>query len=1422
MNVHPLSEGIRPLSLSAVQRGIWAAQMLHPDRPIYNVGEYLEIFGPVDRDLFESALRDVVANADALHLRIVDTGDGPRQFFAAQRAWELPFLDVSRQADPRAAAEAWMRDDMDRVVDVARGPLFGFALFRAADDRYYWYARYHHLCNDGVGLSLIARRVAGRYSALIEGRVAESPNGSWSEVLEAEERYRGSEQHGVDEAFWSERLRDRPEPVTLSGKKPGGSTGGRKRSDWLSRDVASGLRKLAKDEDAKLVHVALAATAVYLHHLTQQRDLVVGMAFAARTEPRLRHIVGMVSKVLPLRLEIDPDAPFGALVQHVKLRAREVQAHQLFSMEDLRRQQDMGPDQHLYGTVVNFMPFDYDLRFGGHAARAINIGNFLVDDFQLAFYDRGDDIRIDFLANPGHYDDELLAAHQQRIRAFLARLPHAHHTPVRGIDVLEPRERDWLIHDLNATHRDIPDASLGALFDERAARDRDAIAIVDGGTSIAYGDLAARADRLARQLRARGVREGDLVAIRMERNAELVIAMLAIVKAGAAYVPLDLAYPAERIEFLMRDSGAQFVLTEIPAEDAPDVTLPQTSAGSLAYVMYTSGSTGIPKGSAVPHRAVIRLVRNTDYVSLGAGDRIAQLANTSFDAATFEMWGALLNGATLVILPRETILSPAALAGALAAERIDTIFLTTALFNQIARELPDAFRSLRDLLFGGEAVDPHAVRQVLAHGAPRRLLHVYGPTENTTFSTWQLVEAVEHDASTVPIGLPLANSTAHILDARLEPVPAGITGELCLGGIGLAWGYHGRAAMTAERFVADPYASAPGARMYRTGDLVRRDLDGAIEFVGRADHQVKLRGFRIEPGEIEEALRKHERVRDALVTVHQSQPDRKELLAYVIDRDAGSASDAPIEQWQELYESTYAAGAEVDPDFNLTGWNSSYTRAPIAADEMRMWVAETLRSLEALHPKRVLEIGCGTGLLLTRLAPQCESYTGLDFSGEVLAQLRRHIAQSDDLRHVVLRQGLAHELSFVADDSVDLVILNSTIQYFPNAGYLLDVLREAVRVTRKGGSVFIGDVRSLPLLRAFHTSVQAHQAAPDTPLAELRHAIDEAERNEEELLVDQALFDQIARRWDKIARAGASLKAGAYDNELTRFRYDVTLHIGEKQTPAPPDRWLTWDDAGVWTIALEDALARQPGLSIGVRGLPDARVAPFIEAVTLLDDVAIANVAQLRDAMTRANAEDPDAVMRVARRLGIDVVWHGFNADGVYDAVFQPRWISGTTGSHPVDLRSLTNIPRQGRRGAQLAVELKAFLQQSLPEYMIPSAVLVLPAWPLTPNGKIDRNALPVPGRAARGTSAYRAPRTPHEKLVSEIFAEVLGIERVGVDDDFFDLGGHSLVATRLASRVRARLNIDLPLREIFRARTVLNVGALVQSAMTDREERTL
>jgi len=478
--------------------------------------------------------------------------------------------------------------------------------------------------------------------------------------------------------------------------------------------------------------------------------------------------------------------------------------------------------------------------------------------------------------------------------------------PISWHDILSVQERMQVVEVWNDTSSDYPrERSLTSLFEEVVDGGPEAVALIDGDVQLTYRQLNQRANQLARCLMSCGVGPGARVGLALERSASAIIAMLAVLKAGAAYVPIDMTYPPERIRFMIEDSGLATMVADaagrqrlsaverrIARVDVDDehLVIPgdednlpdQATGASICYVMYTSGSTGRPKGVEVPQRAVVRLVRNTNYVDLGPTDVVGQVANVSFDAMTFEVWGAMLNGGRLVILPSDTILSPDAFVDAIRQHKISAMFLTSALFNLVAMRRPDAFTTVRYLIVGGDAVAPRWTRAVLKGGRPRYLINGYGPTESTTFAITHAIEDVPDDAALIPIGRPIANTQAYILDAHLQPTPIGVRGHLYLGGDGLALGYLNCPALTAEKFLPDPFHPGSDKHLYRTGDIARLRRDGVIECLGRTDDQVKIRGFRVELGEIEGALKAHPNVRDCVVVVEDDGLYGKRLVACAV------------------------------------------------------------------------------------------------------------------------------------------------------------------------------------------------------------------------------------------------------------------------------------------------------------------------------------------------------------------------------------------------------------------------------------------------------------------------------------------------------------------------------------------------------------
>ncbi|WP_306323293.1 MULTISPECIES: amino acid adenylation domain-containing protein [unclassified Streptomyces] len=860
------------LPLTAAQSGMWFAQALDPLSPAQNTAEYLEIDGELDPDLFARALRRVVTEADALRVRVEDTPDGPRQRVCADV--ELP-LTVRTDLSEREALE-WMRADLAEPCDLAAGPLFGHALFRVGERRWLWYQRIHHLVIDGFGYSLLVRRTAEVYTALVrDEEPGPRPFETLADLLAVDAEYRSSEDFAADRAHWGEAFADRPEAPRLAGRGALPSRSFRRRTTRLAPETTAGLKELADRTRATWPDVLIAAQALYTSRATGRADVVLGLPMMGRMGSVALRVPGMVMNVLPLRLTVTPDATFAGLVRQVVLGVRQVRRHQRYRYEEIRRDLGLlGESRGLVGPLVNVMPFDYGAEFAGAPARAHNLSAGPVDDLTVNIYDRADGrgLRIDHDGNPALYEDAELAAHQARFVDLLGRLAAADPLlPLATHTIATPAELALVLDEFNRTERALPPTTLIGPIEAQAARTPDATALVYDGTVLTYAQLNARANQLARHLQSLGAAPGRLVAVSVPRSVELIVALLAVLKSGAAYLPLDPDYPEQRLTYMLQDARPVCAVTDTEGRLPADAGTPLVALDGLdlsayatvdpgraltpahpAYVIYTSGSTGRPKGVVVPHSAIDNRLRWMQHeYRIGAADVVLQKTPSSFDVSVWEFFWPLREGATLVVAEPGGHKDPAYLARLIREQAVTTCHFVPSMLQVFLAEA-DAGRcagALRRVFCSGEAL-PRDTANAFARTLPGVALHnLYGPTEAAVDVTYHACEP--NGTGPVPIGRPVWNTRLYVLDPAGQPCPPGVVGELHLAGRQLADGYLNRPELTEERFVPNPFG---GARMYRTGDLARWTERGEVEYLGRTDHQVKLRGQRIELGEIEAEL----------------------------------------------------------------------------------------------------------------------------------------------------------------------------------------------------------------------------------------------------------------------------------------------------------------------------------------------------------------------------------------------------------------------------------------------------------------------------------------------------------------------------------------------------------------------------------------
>ncbi|NPC76705.1 non-ribosomal peptide synthase/polyketide synthase, partial [Pyxidicoccus fallax] len=1038
------------LPLSLAQQRLWFLDQLDPGSAFYNLPGTLHLTGTLDADALRRGLTELVRRHEALRTTFREGPSGPVQVIHPATPVPLPVTDLSEQPEARRDVARWVRDEALRPFDLTRGPLLRAALLRLGAQEHVLVLTQHHIVSDGWSMGVVVRELAALYLAFSEGRPSPLPELSvqYADFAAWQRGWLRDDMLDHQLRWWRERLAGAPQALELPTDRPRPAvqtSRGGARPVLLPVPLAEALEAFCRREGITPFMALLAAWHLLLSRHTGQEDLLVGTVLAGRDRGELEGLVGFFVNTLPLRARVSGSDTVRSLLARERESVLGAFTYQSVPFERLveavKVERDLSRPPLVQATFVLQNAPVPTLSLPGLTLRAQPVDDSPVRfELELGLWRTAEGFSGQLSYNADLFEADTVSRMAEQFRVLVEGIVARPEATLASLSLLTEAERQRVLVDWNATTTVYPrDTPIHTLFARQAALTPDAVAVVFGDARLTYAELDARANQLAHHLRASGVAPGSRVGVCLERSLELVVALLGVLKAGGAYVPVDRTYPVERITFLLQQAGVGVLLTqehvadELPAlgqflvcldsEWTQVVRWPQTppevevSADSLAYVMFTSGSTGQPKGVSVPHRGVVRLVRGSSFIQFGPEHTFLQLAPVAFDASTLEVWGALLNGGRLVVAPPHKP-SLEELGELFARHGVTTLWLTAALFEQVVLHQGEALAHVRQVLAGGDVLPTARVRQHLERlGDGAVLVNGYGPTENTTFSATHTLRRGSDVGASVPIGRPLSNSTAYVLDASMQPVPVGVPGELYVGGDGLAWGYLGRPDLTAERFVPHPFSAIPGARLYRTGDRVRWRKDGTLDFLGRTDFQVKVRGFRIEPGEVEAGVRQFAGVREAVVVVREDVPGDKRLVAYVVaetDEELESRAVRAFLQ-QKLPEYMVPSAVVVLPALPLSP-NGKVDRKALpapdapASDEAIEYVAprtETERQLalffsELLRAERVgahdnfFDLG-GHSLLATQLVSRVRATFGVEmplrdlFEAPTVAELAERI-----------------------------------------------------------------------------------------------------------------------------------------------------------------------------------------------------------------------------------------------------------------------------------------------------------------------------------------------------------------------------------------------------------------------------------------------
>ncbi|MBD2103128.1 non-ribosomal peptide synthetase [Leptolyngbya sp. FACHB-261] len=1485
------------LPLSFAQQRLWFLNQLAPGNAFYNMPAAVRLTGLLNRSALAKTFSEIARRHESLRTTFALQAGQPIQVISDN--WNVPLPVIDLQQLPALEQETEVQKlaaaDAQRPFDLVQGPLFRAALLQLKATEHVLLLNMHHIVSDGWSFGVLIRELATLYPAFADQQASPLPELplQYADFACWQRQWLHGEVLDNQLAYWRQQLdnlpalnlpADRPRPAVQSYQ-------GATQAIELSQSLTIALEALSQKAGVTLFMTLLAAFQILLYRYTQQSDVAVGCPIANRNRSEIEGLIGFFVNSLVLRVDLAGNPSFEALLERVREVALGAYAHQDLPFEKLV--EELQPERDLSRNPL----FQVVFALQNAPMQALKLPGLTLSpiqpqtdttrfDLELHLWERsegfnglwGEDwqgLRGMLVYSTDLFDASTITRLIGHFQTLLLGIVTDPQQRLLDLPLLTATERQQLLVEWNNTQKNyLQNDCVHCLFEAQARRTPEAIAVASQNRSLTYQQLNNQSNQIAHYLQGLGVGPESLVGICMDRSLEMVAVWLGVLKAGGAYVPLDPTHPEKRLNSMLQDAQVAVLLTQDrwaetfaklltePAKQPVKVInldldwsmITQQSEANpassitldnLAYVIYTSGSTGQPKGVEVCHQGLLNLVSwHQQTFAVSPHDRATQLAGTAFDACAWEIWPYLAAGASIYLPDQETRLSPEKLRDWLLDNAITISFLPTPLAEQMLTLAWPEQAALRTLLTGGDKLHQYPqVRQ------PFALINNYGPTENTVVTTSGLVpvsEMASANPSLSPsLGHPISNVEVYVLDEQLQPVPIGVPGELCIAGSGLARGYLNRPDLTAERFVPHPFSRSPGARLYRSGDCCCYQPDGSLQFLGRLDQQVKLRGYRIETGELESLLLQNlgeqagqgagqgSAVREAAVLLREDQPGQPQLVAYLslhLDplNQNQDQSQAQLQQWQQLYEQVYeqAQASPLTPatesEHNFIGWNSS-SGETIPLAQMQQWLEDRVERLRQHKLERVLELGCGTGLLLFELAPQSREYWGTDFSQQSLEYVQQRL-ELRGLEQVKLLNRLAHEFEGIEAGRFDAVILNSVVQYFPSQEYLLEVLSGAVAATAEGGIVFVGDVRSLPLLEAFQSWVQLEQAPASMSREQLQQRVEREVFEEAELLVDPDLFSWLGEQWERVERVEVQLERGWHHNELSQFRYDVLLHIGTPAKASPPaDAGPIWQEWAQQQLTLEQVRQQlvQSLPQVAIRGVPNARVLAAVQVATWLASAqGPATAGQMREAVQRLRGQgiEPQVWWDLGKELGYEVqVSWAAGQDGSYDVILvkqgvNPVWptlVSTALGPQ----RRYTNNPLQGKLSRAVVRQVQQQLAERVPEYMLPTEWVVLKKLPLNANGKVNRAALPRPESGLTGRAGTaQGPRSELETVLVQLWAEVLGRGQVGIHDNFFALGGHSLLATQLVSRLRDALQVELPLLTLFEAPTIAQLSQEIES----------
>lgn len=1453
-------EKLKGVQVSYAQQRLWFLKQYDSQSAFYNMTEVLKLSGHINLGAMNQAVTMILNRHEGLRTTFSNVDGSILQILHNIEDIVIPVEDLTStpESEREQLIANYTTEEIHTVFDFETGPLIRFKLLKFAENEHAILLTMHHIISDGWSMGIFVREFAYLYGAIVSGKPIELPEIEWqyADFTKWQRSWFTGEVKQKQIDYWKNKLADittldipadydRPALQTFEGKKE---------FFVYSKELMHRVGELSEQTGATPFMIYLAAVNVLFARYTGQEDIAIGTPIANRVRKETENTFGFFVNTLVLRNHVDGNPTFLELIDRVKESSLEAYDAQDMPFEMLVDELDVERDlsrnplfQVMFALQNEELP-DFQLP-ELEIKRVETDNNSAMFDFWISMRELEDGVHALCEYNTDLYKKstvEKMMKHLERILDTLSKNPDLHVQEFTYMDSDEISEILYQQNDTKTVFED--DLMVHQMFEKQAELQPDAIVLKYEGTSITYKELNEKANRIAHYLIENGIQRNDFVGIYVYRSIEMFAAIYGVLKAGAGYIPIDPTYPADRVSYMVEDAEVGIVLTntetdgvfgentkvidvreeeffaEQSVENPNIASLPEDAV----YMIYTSGSTGLPKGTINVHKGLRNRIKWMQQVqTLTKEDALMHKTPYCFDVSCGEIFWAPTVGSKLIIAKPEGHRDIDYMIDLIKKENITHIhFVPSMLKIFLDNGKLDEIPSLKKVFLSGEAVS-YSLRQEFYEKLNIDLYNLYGPTEAAVeVSYFDCKNASER--SYVSIGKAIANTQLYVLDEYQNPVPYNVSGELYIAGDNVARGYYKRPELTEEKFVPDPFSSEAHARMYRTGDKVKLHEDGTIEFIGRIDSQVKIRGQRVELGEIQKVIQSHPSVKDNVVMIKKNEEDIR-ILSYIVKDDSYQFTNdetddkEQLEQWESVFDNAYSKDEAIeDETVNSISWNSSYSGEKIPVEEMEEWLSDSVNVIQELQPKKVLEIGCGTGMILFKVAPECEEYVGIDLSEVGLNYIRDHL---NGLTNVRLYQKTADDLGELVNEKFDTIIINSVVQYFPSIQYLEKVVDTLLSMLNENGSLFLGDIRSYGLLENYHTSVELFKAGEDETIENLKNKIDQAISSENELLIDTSYFLNYVNTKEQVSNVVTLQKHAKYENEMSKYRYQAIITTKPVKDVKNVEQYDGLDSLS--NEAIGQILASGNSDMVVIKELETSKLAFENRALKLLaEDANFTSVKELKEVAENSVGDifDPNEILdeKTVHGYKAYAVWNGHSVDGSYSLVFLNVNTLGeaiTISDVAVPMiqnksgeRLYTN-PMDWKNNTEYVPKMREYIKTKVPDYMVPSFFIILDEFPLLPNGKLDQRSLPQPQSVReRYSSNYVAAKNDIEKKVEKIWEGILNIDHIGVNDNFFDIGGHSLLLIQVYYKMKENFDTDLEVVDMFQYPTIRLLSEYLES----------